>query len=118
MKNELTEDQKKLKINGDKIILDFDNCDIKENNYDLDVTNRGFSNLDIARSGYKEKNIEQSTIVYYYKKGESLEKYVSQVFSLNSITLASHIIKDEIVLYVDRFDPSKYFFDFNFEVPH
>ena len=113
--NELTENHKKLKIDGEKIILDFDNCDIKENNYNLDVTNRGFSNLDIARSGYKEKNIEQSTIVYYHKKAEISEKYISQVFPLNSITLASHIIKNEIFLYVDRFDRNNYFFDFNFE---
>ena len=115
MQSKLTEDQKKLKDEGEKIILDFDNCDIKENNYNLDVTNRGFSKLDIARSGYKEKNIDQSVIVYYHKREGVSEKYTSQTFPVNSITLESHVIKNEITLYIDRFDSSKYFFDFNFE---
>ncbi len=42
-----------------------------------------------------------------------MENYISQPFSLNSITLASHILNNEIILFVDRFDRSKYIFELN-----
>ena len=101
-----------LKINGEKIILDFDNCEIKENNYYNDITNRGFYRSDIANSGYTEEYIEKSVIFYTHKNGAITEKYISQVFPINTITLGSRILNNEIELYVDRFDRSKYMFEY------
>ena len=32
------------------------------------------------------------------------EKFISQTFSVDTITLESHILNNEIILYVDTFD--------------
>ena len=106
----LTEQQNNLKLHGEKIILELDNCDIKENNYYEDVTARGLALIEA--DNYKEKYIVQTVIVYYYKRNNLTEKFVSQTFPVDTITLESHILNNEIVLYVDTFDRSKYFFDF------
>ena len=114
MENDLSEDQTKyLKTSGEKIKLDLDNCDIKENNYYTDITKRGLSKFEIAYSGYREQYVEQSIIFYYHKSGDVIEKYISQIFSINVITLESHILNNDIVIYVDRFDRNKYLFDFS-----
>ena len=111
MQNDLTEEQNNLKRQGEKITLDLDNCDIKENNYYEDITNRGLALIDT--DAYKEKYIVQTVIVYNHTRNGVTEKFVSQTFSLDTVTLESHILSNDIVLYVDTFDRSKYFFDFN-----
>lgn len=111
MQNVLTIEQNNLKLHGEKITLDLDNCDIKENNYYEDIASKGLALIDA--DNYKEKYIVQTVIVYYNKRNGSTEKFVSQTFPLDTITLESHILNNEIILYVDAFDRSKYFFDFN-----
>jgi hypothetical protein len=111
MQNELTEDQNNLKRKGEKITLDLDSCDIKENNYYEDITSKGLALIDI--DAYTEKYIVQTVIVYNHTRNGVTEKFVSQTFSLDTITLETHILNNEIILYVDTFDRSKYFFDFN-----
>jgi len=111
MQDELTEDQNNLKQYGEKITLELDSCDIKENNYYEDVTNRGLALIDT--DAYTEKYIVQTVIVYNHTRNGVTEKFVSQTFSLDTITLETHILNNEIILYVDPFDRGKYFFDFN-----
>jgi hypothetical protein len=111
MQNDLTEEQNNLKQHGEKITLDLDNCDIKENNYYEDITSKGLALIDI--DAYKEQYIVQTVIVYNHTRNSVAEKFVSQTFSLDTVTLESHILSNDIVLYVDTFDRSKYFFDFN-----
>ena len=111
MQNQLTEDQNNLKRQGEKITLELDNCDIKENNYYEDITSKGLALIDI--DAYTEKYIVQTVIVYNHIRNGVTEKFVSQTFSLDTITLETHILNNEIILYVDTFDRSKYFFDFN-----
>lgn len=111
MPNALTDQQNNLKLHGEKIILDLDNCDIKENNYYEDIASKGLALIDAGN--YKEKYIVQTVIVYYNKRNGSTEKFTSQTFSHDKITLESHILNNDIILYVDTFDRSKYFFDFN-----
>lgn len=110
--NDLASGLRALKENGEKCILDLDYCDIKENNYYKDTTNRGFTKAALANSGYKEQYIEQSVIVYRKKFGDIFEYFTSQPFPINSITLASHILNNEVVIYIDRLDKSKYLFEF------
>jgi hypothetical protein len=112
MQNDLTAEQNNLKQHGEKITLELDNCDIKENNYYEDITNRGLTLLDAADSN-REEYIVQTVIVYSHTRNGFTEKFISQTFSLDTITLESHILNNDIVLYVDVFDRSKYFFDFN-----
>ena len=112
MQDDLTEEQHGLKLHGEKIILDLDNCDIKENNYYEDITN---SDLALIRgdSGYKEKYVVQTVIIYNHTRNGVTERFISQTLSLDTVTLESHILNNDIILYVDTFDRSKYFFDFN-----
>ena len=111
MNNSLTEEQNILKEKGEKIILDYDNCGIKENNYYDDVTPGGFGRFEMAQ-GFTEEFVEKSVIIYTNKNGNTEEKFISQTFPLSETNLLFHIMKGDIVLYVDRFDRSKYFFDF------
>jgi hypothetical protein len=111
MENSLTEEQNYLKQHGEKINLDLDNCNIKENNYYEDVTSKGLALIDI--DAYKEKYIVQTVIIYSHTRNGISEKFISQTFPLDTVTLESHILNDDIVVYVDTFDRSKYFFDFN-----
>ena len=110
MPDTLTAQQNNLKQHGEKITLELDNCDIKENNYYEDVTAKGLALIEA--DNYKEKYIVQTVIVYYLKRNNLTEKFVSQTFPLDTITLESHILNNDIILYVDSFDRSKYFFDF------
>ena len=111
MQNVLTEDQNNLKQHGEKIIIDLDNCDIKENNYYEDIASKIM--LPAQADNYREQYIVQSVIIYNYNRNGASEKFVSQTFAVDTITLESHILNNEIILYVDTFDRGKYFFDFN-----
>jgi hypothetical protein len=61
---------------------------------------------------FRERYIVHSVIIYNYKRNDTSEKFVSQTFPVDAITLESHILNNEIVLYVDKLDRGKYFFDF------
>ncbi len=111
MQKELTEYENNLKQNGEKIIIDLDNCDIKENNYYEDIASKIL--LPARTDDYRDQYIVQSVIIYNYKRNGTSEKFVSQTFAVDAITLESHILNNEIILYVDTLDRSKYFFDFN-----
>ncbi len=111
MQVELTEDQNNLKQHGEKIIIGLDNCDIKENNYYEEIASKII--LPAQADDYRERYIVQSVIIYNYERNGVIEKFVSQTFPVDIITLESHILNNEIILYVDPFDRHKYFFDFN-----
>jgi len=111
MQKELTEYENNLKQHGEKIIVDIDNCEIKENNYYEDIASKIL--LPARADDYREQYIVQSVIIYNYKKNGTSEIFVSQTFPVDTITLESHILNHEIILYVDPTDRSKYFFDFN-----
>ncbi|HEY5406078.1 MAG TPA: hypothetical protein VIJ92_03285 [Ginsengibacter sp.] len=111
MQDDLTEDQNNLKQHGERITLDLDSCDIKENNYYEDVTGKGLAMIDV--DAYKEEYIVQTVIIYFNERNDFTEKFVSQTFLLDIVTLETHVLNNEIILYVDTFDRNKYFFDFN-----
>src|SRR5580765_4980179 len=98
MQDDLTEEQNSLKQHGEKIILDLDNCDIKENNYYEDIASKML--LPAQTDDYREQYIVQSVIIYNHEKNGFSEKYVSQTFPVDTITLESHILNNEIILYV------------------
>ena len=101
----------KLRSAGDKVIIDLDNCDLKENNYYNDVTNRGLSRADLRDQGYKEQYVEESVIIFYHRIGGKTEKFTSPIFPLNKILLSTYILNKKVILYIDRFDCGNYFFD-------
>ena len=107
----------KLIATGEQIKLDIDSCEIKENNYYEEIPdhNLGGTELIVAafdpNESYEEKYVEQSAIIYHHKIGDTTEKYISQTFPFGTETLTLHILNNDIILYVDRFDRSNYLFD-------
>ena len=109
----------KLIATGEKIRLDIDSCEIKENDYYEEIPNQGameMRSIDALfdpNENYKEKYIDQSAIIYLHKIGDKTEKYISQVFPFGTEVLTLHILNNDIILYVDRFDRNNYLFDLN-----
>lgn len=107
----------KLISTGEQIKLDIDNCEIKENNYYEEIPdhNLGGAELIIAafdpNENYEEKYVDQSAIIYHHTIGDKTEKYISQTFPFGPEALTVHILNNDIILYVDRFDRSNYLFD-------
>ena len=123
-----------LKLNGEKIIVDFSKCEIKENNYteerEKTINQSDFiipsSKQDIqilnALGGGAMRNIEQvevtqSVIVFSKQNSRSgfNEKFVSPVIPKDKITLSILLeLQRQTNLYVDNKDRSKYYFDLDF----
>ena len=59
---------------------------------------------------HPENNTRETYIIYKYKTGNTFEKFVSQPFSIDDTMLKYYISQNKIVLYIDRFDRTKYFF--------
>jgi hypothetical protein len=94
-----------LKENGDKIVVDFSRCEIKENNYREEQDNLG------------EVQIVQSVIIYNYQNNRTgnTEKFVSRIINLEKAALLFYLQKQvNTVLYVNKNDRSKYYFDLDF----
>ena len=110
----------KLKTTGEKIKLNFDDCEFKENNYYEEVTHNNvraepFVTLFDPNGNREENYIEQSAIIYHHKAGDKIEKFISPPFLMNLEALKVHILDSSVFLYVDRFDRTNYFFDVNAE---
>ena len=114
--SDITSQQKLLETTGEKIIIDIDNCDFKTNNFEEEIAPSNFKSLDAQlidglfspESNYQTEEINQTRIIYHNKGSE---KFISQVFLMDEVTLQFHVIKNEITLFVDKLDRTKYFFD-------
>jgi len=107
----------KLKLNGDKILLTVDNCEIRENNYYVEVNNESNSTVEIIDALHDSNRnqqdfIEQSAIIYYLEAGDKKLRLTSQSFPFNAKTLTNYIEDNQLVLYVNRSDESDYVFEF------
>jgi hypothetical protein len=109
---------KTLKLNGEKILLTLDNCEIRNNNYYEEVESESslrvqeIDALYDPKRNYKQDHIEQSVIIYKHINDDQKIRVVSQSFPLDAVTLGSYIENKMVFLYVDRFDKN----DFAFEI--
>ena len=107
----------RLKQSGEKIFLDVDNCEIRENNYYEEVINETSSRVQQIDAlyepnrNYRQDYIEQSAIIYYYKVGDKKHRITSQSFPFNAKTLTNYVENKKLVLYVNRFEKNEYAFD-------
>jgi hypothetical protein len=105
----------RLKLNGEKILLTLDNCEVKENNYYEEVENRGKAQsidaLYDPNVNYQQKHVEQSAIIYNYTKEGKKIRMTSQPFDCDADTLKIDIENKSVFLYVDRFDKNDYIFN-------
>jgi hypothetical protein len=113
-----------LRLNGEKIIVDFTNCEIR-NNFYYEEVNKVYSSEARAYNsliGQDYRNVEQqsrhtSVIVFSYPNPRTGEKltFISPVISKDRITLEFLLgEKKQTVIYADRNNPENYFFDVEF----
>ena len=107
----------RLKQKGEKIVLTIDNCEIRANNYYEEVINESSSSIhqidalyDPNRN-YRQRYVEQSAVIYYYKSGDKRYRMTSQAFPFNAGTLTNRVKNRMLVLYVNRFEKNDYAFD-------
>jgi hypothetical protein len=59
---------------------------------------------------HTKNNSTITYIIYKHKNGDTLEKFVSQPFSVDNTMLKYYVSQNKIALYIDRFDRTQYFF--------
>lgn len=106
----------RLKKNGEKIILNTTNCEVKENNYYEEVVNKKIGTGAVADALYdpnrnvRQNYIEQTAIIYYYKTGSKSLRMTSQTFPFNAETLKKYLENASVVLYIDKLNKNEYAF--------
>jgi len=125
-----------LKANGDKIKVDLDKCEVKENNYSEERL-RNDSHADDAIPIDEEKKTEYWTNSLYRNNdrvvvqinqtvvtGEAMRfgmpfRFRSKVLRYDRETLLFKMFaQKETTLYIDRDDQEKYYLDMEFLSPH
>ncbi len=114
IEKEIDENLEKLKSTGQLIKLDFDSCEFHDNSYSHQVTDQNIGYL-ASVSPYNQEiltteNVNQSALTFNYSGGGKIEKF-KQAFPFSSEALKFYVLKNNITLYVDRNDRTKYFFD-------
>lgn len=106
----------RLKDKGERILIDLDDCDFIT--AEVNQSNpENFSRVQIIDALYDpnrnhlENNSRVTYIVYKHKNGDNRERFVSQPYSMDDITLKYYTSKNKVVLYVDKFDRTQYFFN-------
>jgi hypothetical protein len=104
-----------LKDTGEKIIVDLDNCDFKSNSYEVEIPDMRtqYDSFEGPEHRMQTENIQQSMFTYIHLSGSKTESFQSPIFPIDLVSLKTHIIKKELVLYVDRKDRSNYYFELN-----
>jgi hypothetical protein len=125
---------KDLKTNGEKIQVDLTQCAIKEHNYMEERSKYGHSNelltLEVERhiegwnaiSGGSMRNVEQvqvkqAVIIYEHHnlQNGNTEKFISRIIPKDKMTLLFYLDRQkQTVLYVDKNDRNKYYFELDF----
>ena len=128
----LNDEIQNLISQGKKIEIDLSKCVIKENNYiaEVDKYNSGsyLTTLDLERNiqatnillGKSIDNTErvqvyQTVLVFTADLNGKTTKFVSRTLPFDRVNLMFKLDKQkETALYVDKTDPSKYYFDLSF----
>ena len=104
-----------FKLRAEEIIVMFDHSEFKESLYTHEVEDERLKQLALLGGGAsqlldgvtREERIIQSVLIYNNGK----ERFVSQVFPFDKTTLKFYVLNGHVVIYVDRFDRSQYFFE-------
>lgn len=104
-----------IKNNAERIELNFDHCEFKNGAYFHEVTDENVNSINLLSPGLsytptKTERVESSSLIYNYTISGNTEKYIES-FPFDSTTLKFYVLNHKIILYVDRFDRNKYFFD-------
>lgn len=123
-----------LKLNGDKISINLEQCELKEHNYSEDHDVSGSSNEMLGlvvehyapilgviahstESNFEKVNVVQTVLIYNYynnRTGET-ERFISRIIPKDKITLAFYLDNQKQTnLYVDKANRGRYYFDLDF----
>jgi hypothetical protein len=126
-----------LKNNGEKIIVHFNECEVREHSYSEHKETYGRDSMFVGLVGapgihYLLNELEdethgtgiaevcQSVIIFRYanQRTGQTEKFPSQVISKDRVSLSFYLDQEQqTTLYVDKADRSLYYFDLNFLHP-
>ncbi|MCB9056615.1 MAG: hypothetical protein H6549_12240 [Chitinophagales bacterium] len=114
----MTKEIEQLKRSGEKISVDLDNCEFKDSSYSQDIIDERMTrfshiNLDYGKV-IGQEHIDQSLLIYNYSGSNGSEKFI-QAFPFGKEYLKVNVIRNQIILYVDRYDRTKYIFDLKSE---
>ena len=98
-----------LKATGEKLIVDIDSCEFKSSNFQKELEPQ--NPLVFHLNDNSSREINQNVIVYKHKIGDKTETFVSHRFYIDEVTLQYHIIKKDVILYVDKANRSNYYFN-------
>jgi hypothetical protein len=120
-----------LKANGEKIKIDFENCEVKENNFLEEKEKDNLGNYSSTSSPQNDYDVvdaltqrgkklvtvqtNQSVVVYKQIKNGKTEMFRSPVLSYERTTLLFKLdMHKETILYVDTLNRNNYYFDLEF----
>ena len=123
-----------LKANGERITVDFEHCELREQSYRerkqipgsdsllLDLTgperlNALLNYLEDETQGTGMVNVCQTVLIFSYSNARTalVERFVSQVVSKDRVSLSFYLDQQrQTTLYVDKADRSLYYFDLDF----
>jgi hypothetical protein len=109
----------KLKANSDKIVLDFDLCEFRSGSYSHQAEDENMSAIGLVAPASLSlivdkpitENVIQLSLIYKYTISGMIEKFISQSFPFDETTLKYHVLNNNIILYIDRFNRNRYFFE-------
>lgn len=120
----VTKWKNELKQNGEKILVNLSECEIKENFYyeEVDKVHSSRSQALNAMIGQDYRNVENqsryaSVLQYKYDNPKigKLQTFTSGVIAKDKISLGFLLAGQKTTfIYIDKTDPEKYFFDIDF----
>lgn len=104
-----------LKETGQKIMVTIDDCEFKSHNYELSLADMPatFEAFEKPDHPAQAGNILQSLAIFTHKSANGTEVFQSPVFPMDIISLKAQIMRDNLVVYVDPDDHTKYYFELN-----
>jgi hypothetical protein len=101
----------RLKVNGKKIVIPFDECEVKENNYSSDTREAHITPYGFYSTGKEYQPFKQSVVIFFKDYGRNTQRFVSPIFPMDKITLSSKIIIGKLILYVNSLNTNEYSFE-------
>jgi hypothetical protein len=111
----------KFKANSEKILVDFDKCEIISNNYVEEVETESFNNNQAWEALYdsernvKKVEVNQARLLFEADRFGTKEKFYSSMICKDEITIRFLLAKQkETFIYIDKNDKDRYYFDLDF----
>ena len=121
--NKIAKQREEIRKDGEKIIVDFSQCEVKENSYteDQEITAsarvQALNALQDDSRNVRQVDVTNCWIIFRYTNPATgkKERFISNAISMDKVTLSVRLDeKKQTSLYVDRKDRENYFFDMSF----